>query len=53
MVSYRWERGPRRFFANARKMSDTEGWVDSFSKPDVEGTFDWLTMGDLGRLDKS
>ena len=45
--------GDSSLFANMGKMSDIEGWVVSFSKPDVGGTFNWLTMGNVGRLDTS
>ena len=45
--------GTLLLFANTGKMYAIEGWVVSFSKQDAEGTFNWLTMGDVGRLDTS
>ena len=41
------------FFAYTGKMSSIEGLGVSFLNPNVEGTFNWLTMGDMGRLDTS
>ena len=45
--------GASSLFANTEKMSDIEGLVVSFPNPNVEGTFNRLTMGDVGRLDTS
>ena len=40
-------------FVNTGKMSSIEELVVSFSNPDVEETFNWSTMGDVGRLKRS
>ena len=40
-------------FSNTGTMSDVEGLSVSFSNPCVVGTFNWVTMGDGSRLDRS
>ena len=45
--------GASSLFTNTGKMSAIEGLVVSFSNPNLEGTFSWLTMGDVDRLDTS
>ena len=45
--------GESLLFVNTGQMSNIEVCVDLFSKLDVEGTFDWLTMGNVKRLDTS